>query len=350
MSLACLDTLIGLSAASHDCFTDDEPAGFDDSTSGYYLTDPDYGLTAMDGAAVAGWGILEQARTQAIREFKSDLLALLRSRYDLAVHPFNGYFGKLKYTGTKSVSSGYLGLRIRAKRQKGMKIILEKCLLGLDTSGSYTVKVTSNDPLFSAPSNLTVTHTTGSFNGTIWPGSGVELPLWSDSLDCDYLEYYVSFDRGSATPYNNLLSCCGNNEGWLKHVAISGFEANTQTPETTGSFSTSAMGMSLKAYITCETLDWICELNEVGGLDFQDLIARCIQERGAAIACSLLIESPGISVGNGFNLPILSDRRQFLNGKYAANVKWISENIPKGVTDCFKCKPSNQFHKTKLLV
>jgi hypothetical protein len=350
MSLACLDSLIGLSATSHDCFTDTEPSGFDTSSSGYYLTDPDFGLTAMDGVAVAGWGVLTQAREQAIREFKNDLLASLRSKYDLAVHPFSGYFGKLKYTGIKSANSDFLGLRIRSKRQKGMKVILTKCLLGLDTSGTYTVSITSNDPLFVAPDDLAVTHVTGSFNGTEWPDSGIELPLWSDSLDCDYLEYYVSFDRDGAKPYNNLTTCCGNVEGWKSHVSISGFEANSQTPETSGSFSTSAMGMSLKGYITCETLDWICELNEIGGLDFQDLIARCIQERGAAIACSLLIESPGISVGNGFNLPILSDRRQFLNGKYAANVKWISENIPRGVTDCFKCKPSNQFHKTKLLV
>lgn len=350
MSLACLDTLIGLSAVSHACFTDDEPAGFDTSISGYYLTDPDFGLTAMDGVSVAGWGVLEQAREQAIREFKTDLLASLRSRFDLAASPFNGYFGKLKYTSTRSVSNDYLGIRIRARRQKGMKVVLTKCLLGLDTSGSYTVTVTSNDPLFVAPDNLTVTHTTGSFNGTDWPGSGIELPLWSDSLDCDYLEYYISFDRSGATPYNNLLTCCGNNEGWQKHLKSSGFSAGTATPETTGSFSSAAMGMSLKGYITCETLDWICELNEVGGLDFQDIIARCIQWRGAAIACSLLIESPGISVGNGFNLPILADRRTLLNGKYAPAVKWVSENIPRGLTDCFTCKPSNKFHTTKLLV
>ena len=195
MSLACLDTLIGLSATSHACFTDAEPDDYDTSGSGYFLTDPDYGLTAMDGASVAGWTVLQQAREQAVREFKADLLALLRSKYDMAAAPFSGYFGKLKYTATKTVSSDFLGLRIRSKRQKGMKLILTKCLLGLDTSETYTVTVTSNDPLFSAPDDLTVTHTTGSFNGTDWPDSGIELPLWSDSLDCDYLEYYI--DRKS---------------------------------------------------------------------------------------------------------------------------------------------------------
>jgi len=237
MSLTCLDTIIGLSAVSHDCFTDNEPDGFDTSDSGYYLTDQDYGLTLMDGSAVEGWTILENARTQAIREFQTDLLAAIRDRFDSSVSPFNGYVGKLKSTGTKTVSSDYLGIRIRSRRQKGLRLVLEKCLLGLNTSGTYAVSITSNDPLYVAPASLNVVHVANTFNGTVWP-SGVSLPLWSESCPDDYLEYYISFDRNGALPLNNSLTCCGNKrQDWANHFLAAGFSADTQTPETTGSFS-----------------------------------------------------------------------------------------------------------------
>lgn len=351
MSLTCLDTLIGLSAVSHDCFTDDEPEGFATSDSGYYITDQDFGITLMDGSAVDGWTILAAAREQAIREFKTDLLAAIRTRFDSSVSPFNGYVGKLKFTGTKTVQNDFLGIRLRTKRQKGLRFVLEKCLLGLNTSGTYSVTITSNDPLFVSPAALNVVHTANTFNGTVWPSTGISLPLWSDSCDEDWLEYYIAFDRNGATPLNNSLTCCNNKrQDWASHFAASGFSADSNTPETTGSFSSDGHGMSLKGYMTCETLDWICELETLNGLDFRDAIARNIQQRAAAIACAMLLESPKIGVGGNFNASLLTDRRNFLNGRYSENTKWISENIPKGVTDCFKCKPINKFHTSKLLV
>lgn len=350
MALTCLNTLVGLSPADVDCWSGNPPNGYSTSDSGYYLTDQDFGVNHLVGVTIAGWTILSNARVQAIREFKTDLLAAIRSRYDSALHPFSGYIGEVKATGAKTVSSDFLGLRIRTRRQKGFRLVLQKVLLRLDTSGSYNVTVTSNDALFDGSAyDLTVAHTAGSFNGTEWEDE-VSLPLWSDTCPGDYLEYYVGFDRGAAQPFNNKLFCCGNDPLWRRHFDVSGFEASTATPENVGSFSSSAQGISLKAYLSCENLDWLCELEELNGYYTLDVVARCIQQRAAAIACATALETPAIGVGNGFNAQMLADRRNFLNARYSENVRWISENIPKGVTDCFRCKPENTFHTKKLLV
>ena len=350
MSLACLDTLVGLSADSNNCYTDSAPTGFDTSDSGYYLTDKDFGLSAMNGASVPGWAILSAARAQAIREFKTDLLAAIRTRLDSAVHPFSGYIGELKATGLRTATGDFIGQRIRTRRQKGLRIVLEKCFLGLDTSGVYTVEINSNDPLFEAPDPLEVTHTANTFNGTQWPAGGISLPLWSDSSKDDYLEYYIAFDRNGATPLNNKLYCCGHEPGWKKHLDITGFSADSIAPETGGSFSTSGNGMVLKAHLTCENLDWLCELNELNGYHTLDVVARTIQARAAAIAATDLVDRVPVSVGAGFDEGQLIDQKNVLNGRYSENIKWISQNIPKGVTDCFKCKPEAVFSKRKLLI
>lgn len=351
MSLACLDTLVGLSATDNDCWSGDAPDGFDTSGTGYYLTDQDFGITVMDGIAVDGWGILTAARDQAIREFKTDLLAAIMQRFDSALHPFSGWVGKLKSTGTRSVANGFIGIRIRARRQKGVRLVLTEVRLGLDATGSKDVSVTSNDPLFVVPADLSVAHTANVFSAETWPDGGVSLPLWSETDETDYIEYYIGLDRDGALPLNNKLWCCGAAPEWKGHFDASGFSADSATPETGGSFTSAANGVAVKAYLTCENLDWVCELDVLNGYYLKDVIGRAIQQRGAAIACGALLEMPGITVGNGFNAQVLVDRRNFLNPAYAEKVRWIAENLPtKGVTDCFRCKPSKIFHKSKILV
>ncbi len=351
MSLACLDTLVGLSPDEHACWTTDPPSGYGTSGSGYYLTDQDYGVTVMDGSEVDGWGILTAAREQAVREVKTDLLALIMARFDSALYPFNGWVGKLKHTGTNSAADGaYIGLRIRARRQKGVVLVLDEVRLGLDTAGPHSVTVASNDPLFVAPAALSVAHSANAFEGDSWPSGGVSLPLWTETDETDWIEYYVAIERGSAAALNNKLWCCAAAPEWRGHFEVAGFSADSAAPETAGAFSSMGNGMAIKAHLTCQNLDWLCELEQLNGYYLSDVLARAIQQRAAAIVCAALLETPGIAVGSGFNAKVLIDRRNFLNPKSAEKLQWIAENLPaKGVTDCFKCKPSKLFHTSKIL-
>jgi hypothetical protein len=349
MSLTCLDTLVGLSPSEVPCWTGTPPEGFDVSDSGYYLTDADFGLTIISGASVDGWGILTTALEQAKREFKTDLLATLRTRFDGSIKPFSGLVGEPRFTSTRSVSKDFSGIRIRVKRKRGACFVLKKIALGLDASGTKTVTVTSNDPNFDAPAPLTVSHTLNAFSEVAWP-TEVVLPFWSDSVQTDFLEYYIAFDRDGAVPLNNKLTCCGKSAIWEKNFAATGFFADTNTPENTASFSSAAMGVSIRGYISCDNLGWLCEVRELNGYYLLDVVARAMQQRAAAIAASILIESPQISVGNGFNAQELANRRNYLNQAYSEKVKWIGENVPSGVTDCFTCKPSGKFKNSKLLV
>lgn len=348
MALDCLETLVGLSATTHDCFTGDAPAGYDTSDSGYYLTDQDFGLTVMDGSSLDGWTILSNARTQAIREFKSDLRALLRTRFDESAR-FRGVIGKLKFTASKEVGGAYIGHRYRFRRLRGMYLVLEKAWLGLNNSDNYTVTVKSNDPEFSEPPGLSISTTANQFTAAEWPSGGIYLPLWSDYVDTDYIEYYIAVQIDSARPLNNKLYCCGGPE-WTGQFEASGFYADSASPETTGSFSSEGNGLAIKAHVECATLDWLCELTELNSYDLRDVAARCIQQRGAAIVAATLIETPTVGVGMGFDAPMLTDRRNFLNDRYSNNVKWISENVPIGVLSCFKCKDAKALKQHKILV
>lgn len=348
MSLACFDTLVGLSKVTYDCFTDEVPTGYDTSDSGYHLTDTDYGLTVIDQCALAGWTLLESALQQAILETKSDLRAKLRERFDGGISPYSGILGQLTKTGTLNASKDFLGQRYRTVQQKGMKVVLKKIYIGVNTSGDYTVSITSNDPLFVEPTPVVVTAVANTFS-VLALTTPIELPLFSRSCPDRFIDYYITFERNGALPLNNKITCCGAKPGWMKHLTVSGFESDDN--EGTGAgFSSMGYGMAIDAYLACEELDWICELEELNGYFLKDVVARCIQQRGAAIAISALIDTLQVNPCSGYQLENLNSRRAYLNQRYADNINWIAQNMPTGVTDCFKCKPVNMFHQSKQLV
>lgn len=348
MSLACFDTLVGLSKVTYDCFTDTQPTGYDDSDSGYHLTDTDFGLTVIDQCEVEGWTLLQSALQQAILETKSDLRAKLRERFDGGLSPYSGVIAQLAKTGTLSVSNDYLGQRYRTVQQKGMKWVIKKIYIGVNTSGDYTVEITSNDPLFVSPAPVVVTAVANQFS-VLTLDTPIELPLFSRACTDRYIDYYISFDRDGALPLNNKITCCGAKPGWMKHLTVSGFAA--QDNEGTGAgYSSLGHGLAIDGYMACEELDWICELEELNGYYLKDVVARCIQQRGAAIAISALIDTQQVSPCTGYQIENLNSRRAYLNQRYADNINWIAQNMPTGVTDCFKCKPANMFHRSKQLV
>ena len=349
MSLTCFDTLVGLSKTDYACFDDTAPEGFDSSDSGYHLTDTDYGLTIIEQCSINGWTLLESARTQAVLEVQSELRAGLRTKYDGAIAPFSGIIAQLTQSGNQTVSKDFLGIRIRTKNQKGAKLILKKIYLGMSAAGTYSVNITSNDPLFVAPSATSVVIATANTMTAKVLTMPIELPLFSRSCEGTYLEYYISFARNGARPVNNKITCCGNQPKWRQHLAVSGFEAGDNIA-TDGQFSSMAFGMALDAYLACEELDWVCEAEELGGYHIKDVIARAIQMRGAAIGISKMIDQFVVNPCISSQYENLNSRRGYLNPRSAELIEWVIQNVPHGVTDCLTCKPQDQFNIKKTLV
>ena len=349
MSLACFDTLIGLSKVDYPCFNDAAPAGYSTSSSGYHLTDTDHGLSIIEACAFNGWALLQSAKAQAILETKSELRAALRNRYDGAITPFSGVIAQLTKTGYQASSKSFLGLRIRTKNQKGAKLVIKKLYLGMSVAGNYTVTVTSNDPLFVSPAPVVVTIAAANTMTEKVLTTQIELPLFSRTCEGTYLEYYLSFARNGALPVNNKITCCGAAPGWMKHLTVSGFEA-ADNIATDGAFSSMAYGMAIDSYLACEELDWLCEAEELNAYHVKDVIARAQQMRGAAIAISGLIDEFSVTPCTGYQLDNLNSRRTALNMRSSELLTWISQNVPYGVTDCFICKPDGSFNRSKTLV
>ena len=349
MSLSCFKNLIGLDSVQHECFTDIAPPCFDESESGFMVMDSDFGIEAVMGnCTIDGWTLLEKARKKAIADFKTDLSSALLSEYNQSIMPWKGLIGQAKATSSGTATSPFNGISMKPfMRQKGVKFVMTGLRIGYNLTQDYPVQVVSSDPDFTSIAQTFAALTANTWNKAEFD-SEVELPFWSDNYP-DCLEYFISVERGTAKPLANVFSCCGNNPAWKQYVDARGFGASTADGESANYYAT-PMGIALEGYLTCEQLDWICELDYLNGYATKQLIGKTLGFRAGAVACALLADERGANLCPLASIEVLQATRNALNKSYAQNIAYIAENLPSGVTDCFSCKPERTLSKSKIIL
>jgi len=353
MSLTCLDTLVGLSATAPKCFTDTEPDGYDVSDSGYYVNDADYGIPVIESCNMEGWGILETSLAMAKRDFQTDLKASLYTTHDKKGTGFAGTIGQIKSSSTESIGADktFIGNKIETGNYRGLNLVISSVFLGLDTTGSYTLRVNSNNPDFVEVTRA-VTSTANTFKKTTL-SSIITLPLYSNydlsGPNSDGLEYCLTIERNGAKPLLSNITCCGQKRPWEAWFEMTGMKATSALGDGADESSTTC-GLVLDCYLQCEDLAWICDLDILNGYDVQSVIARTLQFRAGSIAIAKLIDDDVVNLCTLYNLEQLQARRNFLNTRYAENIAWIAAHVPVGASDCFTCKKENTILSRSQLV
>lgn len=340
MSLSCLDSLVGLSSRDCNCTSGSRPSGYDTSDSGYYLDDREYGfpvqdalLATVDCGEDSIWDMLDTARTQAIRDFKSDMQQALTETRDNNIVSWRGTIAKAESTGYNNTSTGTAGIQLRPKfRLKDASFVVKAIWVGLNTTKSLTLNFTSNDGSFS-DTTRTVSATAGQWVRNALDTT-VSLPLYS--IARTDVKYNIHYDLGGAKPYNNRMWCCSPPQ-WLKHLDAGGIITASLDNDTLYG-SNYGYGLAIEGYFTCEKLDWICDVSEMNGLDFRDLVARCIQFKGAVKLMSMVLESGKVNYYTLLDGEGLERRRAKLQKMYGEYIMWVAQNMPANVTSCWGCE------------
>jgi hypothetical protein len=354
MPIACLDTLVGLSSTSPKCFTDAEPEDYNVSDSGYYVNDADYGIPVIESCQMAGWTLLSESLEIAKRDFQTDLKASIYTTHDKKGSGFAGTIGQIKGSSTESISAGktHIGNKIECSGSfRGMNLVIPGCFVGLDTAGSYTLKINSNDPDFTEITK-TVTTTANTFKKNAF-AEAVTLPLYTNydltGPNMYGLEYYLTIERSGAKPLLSNITCCGQKRVWEQWFELEGIKAEDEFALNADESSTTC-GLVLDCYLQCEDLAWVCDLDILNGYDVQSVIARTIQFRAGAVAIAKLVDDDVVNLCTLYNLEQLQARRNFLNTRYTENIAWIAAHVPTGASDCFTCKKENTIISRSQLV
>lgn len=343
MALDCLNTLIGLTDKDCSCYATDRPLDYNTSTSGFFLTDPEYGFPVQQAVFEntpcedGFWDAMSDARTKAIQSFKTDLRSTLSGLRTKTFPSWEGYIGKIKFNGYNNNALDTAGVQLRPIRRKHGFLVVNKIYLGIDTSQDVTVTVKSTDPSFTEVSYV-ISTTADTFTEYEIPG-GLRLPMYRKGLD--ELHYFFEFERSGAKPLNNELWCCGSTP-WMQYVKAGGYQL---TQADISSFDRYAFysgqyanGLALDANFECDDLDWLCDLESVNGYDLQEIAARCIQFKGAINLIAYVLDSGKVNTYSILEAERLSAKAAHLNKMYQTNIHWIAQNMPAEITGCWGCR------------
>lgn len=343
MALDCLDSLVGLTDKDCSCFTTDRPANYNTSDSGFYLTDAEYGFPVQQAVLEntpcedGFWDAMETALSKAIQSFKTDIRYQLSALREKPFPSWEGYIGRLKWNLYNSQGQDTAGLQIRPAKKKHGFLNVNKIYLNIDTSQTITLKVKSTDPSF-IEKTYSINTTAGQFTEYVIPG-GLRLPMYRKGLD--YLHYFFEYELNGAKPVNNELWCCGGRQ-WMQYAKVGGYVFN-QAQEAnfdrygfrTGKY---ANGLALDVNFECDDLDWICDLSNVNGYDLRDVIARCIQFKGAINLIAFVLDTNRVNTFSLLEADRLSAKAAHLNEMYSENIYWIAQNMPASSSGCWGCR------------
>ena len=355
-NLDCLTTLVGLTDKDCPCF-DPAPENWNTSSSGYYLTDPEHGFALLDAIYASSdcgdgsiWDLLTKARSQAIRDFATDLRAVMSRYHEPRVKPWKGVIGQPKHTTKAGILATYAGVIIQPQPLRDASFVVTGIRLGLDASGDVTVNITSNDPDFVA---LTATVSVAANQFTVNTlDTPISLPMFSERRPED-LTYAIYYEMPEGAQHLvNKFTCCGLRQPWQQHLSVKGVTSDDTDVDEMLTGGADPLGLVLEGYFVCDELEWICNLEQFASSGVLDVVAKAIQAKGAAKLISAIIEAGPTAVNLYTLLGVeqLYARRQQLQVNYVEAVDWVARNFPQSATDCFVCKDKRFITRRGIMV
>ena len=341
MALDCLSGLVGLANRDCPCVSGGQPSGWNDSESGYYLDDREYGFPVKsalyantDCGEGSVWDTLSEARTQAIRDVKNDLLQALVSTREERVMNWRGLIGKAEGTGSLITGNTYAGIQLRPRiRMKDAYFVVKAIWVNIDATKSITIGIASNDGTFTAyTESVSVTANTWA---RVELTTAQSLPLYS--INQHDLRYHVYYQPDGARCKYNRLWCCAK-PPWMEHLEAGAFNQAALPVDDYIPTGTDCAGIAIEGYYTCNKLDWICDLEEMNGLNMRDLIARLIQFKGAIHLITGVLRSDKVNKYTLLDTEGLYRQREHLRKLYGEYVLWVAQNLPGGVSSCWGCE------------
>ena len=350
MALTCLDTLIGLDSLDCDCFASGRPETYNTSTSGYYLTDEEYGVPLRAGVLANApcdetiWEAMARARTGAIADLKNALRLALSAQREKG-KGWRGLVGEVKRASALKNALALSGLNIHpTMRQIDRTLVITAIHAGFTHTGTVEVTIQSNDHNWTPPAAVTLNTVAGRFERNELD-TPIEIPFYSLSHECP--KYFLHFDSSLYTPLQGKLWCCSG-AAWRDFMHVGGFTVDTLDTESdfTGRNN---YGLALESYISCADLDWICRLEELNGYNLQGALAHALLFKASARLLSVLIESDKVNYYTLMDAENADAKRRERNAQFNEYVNWIAQNLPAGYTSCWGCQ-KDIIKTTKMLV
>lgn len=343
--LICLENIVGLSNIDCGCTEDGRPANYNESKSGYFLTDPKYGVSLKEATYSAGdcfngmnvWEMFAESLRLAIIDFETDLTSYIYKNKQSRLNAFSGQIGTTESTAQQSITSKKVCVEIRPRKIRGGKFTIKGASIGSTVTGSTWAYIIDKQGNQLASKQITLV--AGTFAPFLFD-EPVELPMWDEVNGKREYTLYYDVIEGQGILQNKFI-CCGGTPVWNDYVSFAG-SLKDEIGEPSIVTSSVPFGISLDAFMSCDGLEWFCNVKEVGEYTSISVAGRAIQARAASYATSFILNTKNINFFTLLSSENLYGKRNFLDKTFQDYTRHIAENIPNNVSDCFRCDQSKK--------
>lgn len=348
----CLQDIIGLSRTTCSCF--DDESNYNLSESGYYLDELE-GMNILtldkstDCSTGSIWEMLEKAKTLAINDFQTDMVAALSQSYKASMKTFNGMIGKTNWSETRKVSYALSGLTlIPLRAQKGI-LKVNSVFIAMNEVGSYNGKIYSSEQ--NEGDNPLHTFTAVIPIAQKWTEVviGEQLPM--SSSDGGDIAYFIVIENNGVKVMNNALACCGfkpncrvfgkeyrTDRLWYNYVKVGGVQGNDfDNLNSCKPMENYMNGMRLDVTISCDSKDAICDNLDFTGGGNAAVIAKALQYKAGYHLAYQILSSTTINRYTMMDREELFAKRNMYQKEYEARIKYLSTNLNVAENGCWTC-------------
>ena len=356
----CLKKVIGLSTAGCDC---PELAAasetYKESLSGLYIDDMQYGLRLKDIAIKNDcsinnvWNLMDEARSQALREFQTSFLGEVQNEYKERLSRYNGNIGDYSQASQFLIHNNtYVGQKFVTKPYRGATWTIKK--MGLWTNApndtEFTVNIISSDPTQTIdPVTVTVKNNILNMAALTTP---VELPM-TDAMG-NSITYWFIWDRQTYSMKDVKYHCgCGGSRPlWMTYMDAAGYETDSLVNYDVTSAGIYTNGLVMDSSLSCYGTDFVCRIDDTDWVNdpYAAVIAKTIQLIAIVKLISYILNSGTVNRYVLIESEELNGRVANLNKEITWRMKWLTQKMPKGASDCFECIDMSRITKHELIV
>lgn len=348
----CFKNIIGFTENDCPCF-DQKPEGWNESLSGFYIDDMEYGIPLQSVSASSDcgegsvWSLMERARQKAIRNFLTDFTVAMEATNTKAFQGFNGPFANHKESFNRTMTGldQFAGVRYVPIRYKGVQMTIREICVYFDNSNPVDVELYSSEDS-AVIEAWTITPVAGRKTCFTLPNA-VTLPL---SKNGQPIEYYFVYDSTGNKPKNIKYTCgcgAGQNPTLYNYLDGYGFSINDMNDlQDVTEKSQYVNGIQPVGTISCDSTSWLCDNWDYWSDPFARVMANTIQWYAITILAGSILNSGRINFYTLLHKESLLGRISSLRKKIGENMTYLVANIPKGASDCMRCDHSRYQKKT----
>lgn len=289
--------------------------------------------------------ILENARSDASRNFMTDFSAVFSEVYDPILPDFSGNLGKIDSSLAIADAKAKAVIQLWSWGADAVMSIRAVQLFSTVTA-TVTVGIYSENDLSTPINSFSV-----NCIGGRWVRKELDAPVLLDLSGMDFNStddrprYFIAWTIPAGSyPRTNKFVCCGQDRSFMPFVELAGYSVDALSELTTlttaKSHGSVGMGMSLEASAACSFNNAFTRLDYsfYNAAGWQWVLAKTLQHGGVVNLADSFIKSQNFNQYTLLSRESVYGTRSHAEAEYRKGIKWLVQNMPAGAVTSFKCR------------